>query len=79
MRKYWVNFKIVGKGGVGDGTMAIDRELPISHERDLAEIAMEIVKTLGEQMPPDSKVQVTHWQRFEDSGIVLPNIHVKTR
>ena len=76
MRRYWVCFKIVTSQGIGDGELMIERELPITHERDLNEIANAIKKQAGDTLDPAAVVRIKSWQKFEEEGIAIPKLHL---
>lgn len=71
-RKYWVSFRVASKEGghVGQGEVSIERELPITDENSLREIA-QAIKAGFPDLPPTHMVQVISWIPFEVPSVVL--------
>lgn len=71
-RKYWIEFRVATADGkhVGQGEVAINRELPITDENSLVEIA-KAIKAGFPDMPDTHRVQVISWLKFEEPSVVL--------
>ncbi len=73
MHKYWVQFQVLQDGKGGAGVMEVSRELPITGERSVVEVANAIKETLIKHasLPTTAAVTIMSWCKFEEESILI--------